>query len=474
MVIIATMIQNEHEEKIVRIRQAVKRFHTEGKPFRIFHGSTNSTRILSFKQSEMIDTSDLNEIIAIDTDRQTALVQPNVPMDKLVNATLRHGLVPPVIPEFPGITVGGAIQGGAGESSSFKWGFFSQATNKVEYICGNGEQVTASAEENADLFYGAAGSCGTLGVITAAEIQLIPAKRYVHLQYLRVQSPKEAIELMQTKAAEKQYDFMDAILFSGNCGLVIVGTLSDEKTGNFVRFGRARDQWFYLHAEEISKTNRAYAESVPLKDYLFRYDRGAFWVGRFAFELFGVPFNRFMRFLLDPILHTRKLYQALQDSGASQQYIVQDLTLPVEHTGTILRYIDETLGVYPLWLCPVKPEPRSPLLCNGIETSLAMNIGVWGPRIEDYNEFKKTNRELEAKLAALGGKKWMYAHTYYTEEEFWKVYDKSWYDNLRQKYDASKLPTIHDKVVVREHYPVNAKRGLMKTMFGIAGLRIEK
>jgi urocanate hydratase len=74
MVIIATMIQNEHEEKIVRIRQAVKRFHTEGKPFRIFHGSTNSTRILSFKQSEMIDTSDLNEIIAIDTDRQTALV----------------------------------------------------------------------------------------------------------------------------------------------------------------------------------------------------------------------------------------------------------------------------------------------------------------------------------------------------------------------------------------------------------------
>lgn len=68
----------------------------------------------------------------------------------------------------------------------------------------------------------------------------------------------------------------------------------------------------------------------------------------------------------------------------------------------------------------------------------------------------------------------MYAHTYYTEEEFWKVYDKSWYDNLRQKYDASKLPTIHDKVVVREHYPVNAKRGLMKTMFGIAGLRIEK
>jgi hypothetical protein len=33
-----------------------------------------------------------------------------IPMDKLFEATFRHGLVPPVVPEFLGITVGGATK----------------------------------------------------------------------------------------------------------------------------------------------------------------------------------------------------------------------------------------------------------------------------------------------------------------------------------------------------------------------------
>jgi len=65
----------------------------------------------------MVDTSLLNNVLKVDTNSMTALVEPNVPMDALVQATLPHGLVPPVIMEFPGITVGGGFAGTAGESS---------------------------------------------------------------------------------------------------------------------------------------------------------------------------------------------------------------------------------------------------------------------------------------------------------------------------------------------------------------------
>jgi delta24-sterol reductase len=75
---------------------------------------------------------------------------------------------------------------------------------------------------------------------------------------------------------------------------------------------------------------------------------------------------------------------------------------------------------------------------------------------------------------ALGGKKWMYAHTYYTEAEFWKIYDKPWYEALRKKHKATNLPTMYDKVVVREKYEVNARRGLLRTIAGTAKLRITK
>jgi delta24-sterol reductase len=412
-------------------------------------------------------------VLSIDSQTNTAIVEPNVPMDELVNTTLRYSLLPPVITEFPGITIGGGIQGGAGESSSFKWGFFSQTVNWVEYVLGDGTVMKASPSENADLFYGAAGSSGTLGVITSVELQLIPAMKYVQLTYLPITSFTDARKTLE-RSSEDDYDFVDGIMFGADHGVIIVGKLSDEKAGKIQRFSRAYDTWYYLHAATIDAEAQTVTETVPLKDYLFRYNRGAFWVGRYAFQRFGIPFNALTRFVLNPILNTRKLYQALQDSGASQEHLVQDLTLPLNKIEEFLSYLDTTTGIYPLWLCPVKPEPRSPLLCNGLETPLAINVGVWGSQENDYSKFKKLNKDIEAKLMALGGKKWMYAHTYYTEAEFWNIYDKRWYDALRKKYKATSLPTMYQKVVVREKYEVNARRGLLRTIAGTAKLRVTK
>lgn len=465
---------NDHEVKMRLLADKVKEFYKTETPYRIYHGSTNSTRILSFKRNEMLDTSQLNNVIKIDESKRTVWVEANVPMDKLVRETLRHGLVPPVIPEFPGITVGGAIQGGAGESSSFKWGFFSQTTNWAEYILGNGEVMQVSPSSNSDLYYGAAGSCGTMGTITSAEIQLIPAKKYVATTYLFVTSFADCIKQIKKAVEDDRYDFIDSIMFGKTGGLMICGKLSDKRGKTARRFSRAHDQWFYLNAERIYEEGVEVTESIPLVDYLFRYDRGAFWVGKFAFELFGVKFDRFRRFVLNPILNTRKLYQALQVSGASQEYIVQDLTMPVDNTVDFLNYIDKKLGIYPLWVCPVKPELKSPLLCNGISSKLAINIGVWGPRIPSYDTYISINRDIEKQLIKSGGKKWLYAHTYYPEREFWNIYDKKWYDKLRKKYSASTLPSIYQKVIVTKRYPVNAKRGLFETIAGTAKLRIHK
>jgi len=52
----------------------------------------------------MVDTSGLRNVIRIDRENKTVLVEPNVPMDAPVGATMKHGLVPPVVTEFPGIT----------------------------------------------------------------------------------------------------------------------------------------------------------------------------------------------------------------------------------------------------------------------------------------------------------------------------------------------------------------------------------
>ena len=148
-----------HNLCVEAIARSVASFHARRLPFRISHGSTNSTRS-PHDAASVVSTGSLDQVLRVDTDASTALVQPNVPMDALVRATLQHNLVPPVVMEFPGITVGGGFAGTSGESSSFKHGFFDRTIRSVEMVLGNGDVVVATRDnEFADLFHGAAGAC---------------------------------------------------------------------------------------------------------------------------------------------------------------------------------------------------------------------------------------------------------------------------------------------------------------------------
>ena len=466
-------MEETHKQQVEAIADKVADYYGRKQPFRIYHGTTNTTRIMSFKRDEMIDVGMLGKVLSVDYVKQTAIVEPNLPMDKLVKAMLKYGLIPPVVMEFPGITVGGGIQGAGGESSSFRWGCFNRIFNWYEMVLANGEIIRASPKEHADLFDGTASSCGTLGIITAAEIQLVPARKYVELTYLPVDSYEAAVKKFEVEIIN-DHDFIDGVMFGPDHGLVIVGKMVDKPSGYVHRFSRAHDEWFYLHTEKIDRGGQELTESVPLVDYLFRHDRGAFWAGSFAFERFGVPFNRFTRWLLNPILHTRKLYEALQASGASQEYIAQDLGVPLERTAEFMDFVDRELGIRPLWICPLKPDPKSPLQLNGLDVPMVINVGVWGSRYRSYNEFVAANRLIEKRLYELGGKKWFYAYSFYTENEFWSIYDKTWYDRLRKKYHATSLPTVYDKISVTKQVEVSSKRGIRQALFGRAKLPVNK
>jgi delta24-sterol reductase len=172
-----------HEIAVDRIAALAKGFYRRNELYRIFHGSTNSTWLA--QKHRVVDISALSNVIRIDQASKTATVEPNVPMDKLVEATLKHGLIPLVVMEFPGITVGGGYAGSAGESSSFMYGYFGQTINSVEMVLANGEVITAPKTTHPDLFRGARGALGTLEITTLIELQLVRAKRFVKVTYHR-------------------------------------------------------------------------------------------------------------------------------------------------------------------------------------------------------------------------------------------------------------------------------------------------
>ena len=375
-------------------------------------------------------------------------------MDRLIEATLRHGLIPPVVMEFPGITVGGGYAGTSGESSSFKHGFFDRTVKSVEMVLADGQIMTCSNDHKADLFHGAAGAVGSLGVITMVELRLQKARLFVETRYQAVSSVSEAVKSIEEATLDTENDYVDGIIYSQNHAAIVTGRLTDTPAYPVQSFSNARDPWFYLHVEQKTKATDITMENVPLADYLFRYDRGGFWVGTSAFEYFKiVPFNKLTRWFFDDFLHTRMMYTALHASGQSKKYIVQDLALPYEKAVEFIDYTDSRFGIYPLWLCPLRQSPppnMHPHLdakeTDGKRLRPMLNIGLWGWGPGNPDEFVKANKDLESKLRALGGMKWLYAHTYYSEADFWSMFDQSWYDALRKKYNATSLPSVYEKV----------------------------
>lgn len=192
-------------------------------------------------------------------------------------------------------------------------------------------------------------------------------------------------------------------------------------------------------------------------DYIFRYDRGGFWVAKYSYKYFLVPFNRLTRFILNPLMHTKTMYRALHYSGLSNNYIIQDVGVPFDKVSEFTDWLDTTLNIYPLWLCPLRLARDTLNGGHGLHSEFAhlppdrrglMNFGIWGRGTSNRQEFVRQNQALERKVQELGGKKWLYAHVYYTEEEFWSHYDRKSYDAVRQKYGATWMLSVYDKVKV--------------------------
>ena len=152
--------------------------------------------------------------------------------------------------------------------------------NWIEIVLGDGEVVKASRDhERADLFWGAAGSLGTLGVTTLFELRLIEATPLVELTYHRTSSTSDALETMHRVCEDDKNDFVDGVLFGGDHGVIVTGRLVRERTVGrpFQRFSLPQNPWFYMHAERTTKSQQEpFVFTTPLRDYLFRYDRGAF------------------------------------------------------------------------------------------------------------------------------------------------------------------------------------------------------
>jgi FAD/FMN-containing dehydrogenase len=429
--------QARHQAKVARIA-AELRAHRGPAPvsFRKRAVSHEVPKALDLRREDRkIDLSDLDEILEIDPVRRTCVAEPGVTFVDLVEATLRHGLVPVVVPELKTITVGGAVAGCSLESTSFRHGGFHDNCLEYELITARGEVLTCSPEnEHRLLFEMVHGTFGTLGVLSKLTFRLLPAEPFVKVTYEKYAAFAEYLEAIHRRVQAQDADFMDGIIHSPGEHVLSVGHFAREAPYAH------RYDWMRIYPDS---TRRRADDYLATADYLFRYDHGVTNVRPRSF-LGRLLFGK----LMDSSRLLRLADRCPRMLRAFPPPVTVDVFVPFSRAAELMDWYRGAIGHFPLWCVPYRLDRPYAWLSDrfvaGLKDSLFLDIAIYGMRpAPGANPY----RLLEEKLLELGGVKTLISTNFYSEEEFWMTWNRGNYEAAKARVDPDNvLRGLHEKM----------------------------
>ena len=452
----AASLGDQHAAAVAAIQRAYAAIPA-GSPVRLAKSTSNLFRFRADAAGHQLDVSAFDHVVSVDRQARTAVVGGMTTYEDLTAATLRHGLMPLVVPQLKTITLGGAVSGLGIESSSLRSGMPHESVLAMEILTGDGRVVTATADnEHADLYHGFPNSYGTLGYTLSLTIELEPVRPYVHLRHFRFADPAECFAAVAEVAAAGSYqghqaDFIDGTAFGLDEMYLTVGAFSDVAPW---RSDYTRGRIYYQSLRGPRE------DFLTISDYLWRWDTDWFWCSR----PFGVQ-RPLVRALWPRRYRRSDVYRKLvaldrrhgftraldQRRGRpATEMVVQDVEIPVERSAEFLQYFLTDVGMNPVWLCPLRLRGETTWPLYPMKPGqVYVNFGFWGtvalPPGEHDGYF---NRRVEDKVTELGGHKGLYSTAFYPREEFWARYNGPEYARLKRAYDGQgRLADLYDKCV---------------------------
>jgi FAD/FMN-containing dehydrogenase len=417
-----------HEQKVIKIAEQL--------------GKRKSSQPLSIKKKsvshevpkpndgryndEKIDMSELTSILQIDVQAKTCTAEAGVTFKELVKATLKHGLVPYTVPELKTITLGGAVAGCSIESMSFKYGGFHDSCLEYEVFTAQGEIIVCTPQNNSLLFEMVHGTFGTVAVITRLKFKLLEAQPYVkltHEKYHTLEDYKKAIWMHFEK---QDIDFMDGFIHSPQEYVLCAGNFVPEApyTHNY--------DWMRIYFLSTRQREEDYLKTI---DYFFRYDKGIT-TSRYT-SFFG---KLLLRKLVNSTLMLNTANQFHKFITDSMIPVTVDVFVPFSRVQHFLPWYAKELQKFPLWVVPYRLGRGYAWLSDSFmqatQDKLFLDLAVYGLA---KNPQKNYYRLLEEELLRIGGLKTLISTNYYSEKEFWQIWNKKNYTTVKAQTDPHNI-----------------------------------
>ena len=132
----------------------------------------------------LLDMRSLNQVHEFHSDRLWFKADAGATWKKVVDISLPHGVIPPVLTNYFDVTLGGTHSVGGLGQSSFRYG--SQADNclGLEVVTGTGDLVWCTPEQNSELFYHVLCGYNQFGIITQVQHRLRQYRPFTRTYFL--------------------------------------------------------------------------------------------------------------------------------------------------------------------------------------------------------------------------------------------------------------------------------------------------
>jgi len=412
---------------------------------------TISPQNMRYKSKMFPIKVNLVDILEIDAEKKTVRCEPLVSMGQLTSTLDALGWTIPIVPELDDLTVGGLVMGTGIETSSHIYGLFQHICKSFELVLADGSVVTCSPENDPDLFYSVPWSYGTLGFLVSVEIEIIPSKRFIKLDYTPVYSLDQMVETFEKEVERADAsDFVECLVFSRDQAVVMTGQMVDSCTpGQLNHIGRWYKPWFFKHVQKFLDSG-ASTEYIPLRHYYHRHSRSIFWEIQDIIPFGNHPIFRYIfGWLVPPKVSLLKLTQGKTLKRLYEtKHMIQDMLVPIADLKDSIELFHSEVEIYPIWLCPFKLPPNEGMLKTKSKTDeMFVDVGVYGVPKNDRFDAVLSTRKVEEFVRKVGGFQMMYADSYMTREEFRDMFDHTLYDTLRKRLNCSgSFPEVYDKV----------------------------
>jgi cytokinin dehydrogenase len=126
--------------------------------------------------------------------------------------TLADGLMPPVLPDYIGQTLGGTLSVGGIGAMSFREGAQIDHVVALRAVTGNGRIVDCSPHHNRELFEMLLAGQGQVGVIVSATLRLVPAPTTVRLYDLIYPDLGALLADIELLMEDERFDQMESFI----------------------------------------------------------------------------------------------------------------------------------------------------------------------------------------------------------------------------------------------------------------------